>query len=50
VRVNVGELDWTFEVELRARLVIASDPTIEARGRSVCLPPSSVAVFETPLV
>jgi maltooligosyltrehalose trehalohydrolase len=50
VRVNVGELDWTFEVEWPARLVIASEPTIQARGRSVCLPPSSVAVFEAPLV
>ncbi len=49
VRVNLGETDWHFSLPDGGRLLMASEPNLSVRGDMLCLPPSSVAVFEVPV-
>ena len=46
VLVNLGARDWQTSIDLRARLVLASDDGIEPAAGHVSLPPQGVAVLE----
>lgn len=48
VRVNLGKADWFSQISERDHVLMASDPKIRKSAGSICLPPSSVVILETP--
>ncbi|MEO8744412.1 MAG: malto-oligosyltrehalose trehalohydrolase [Candidatus Dormiibacterota bacterium] len=46
VYVNLGDADWQPAVPSGARLLLASNDATKAAATHVCLPPSSVAIFQ----
>ena len=48
VRVNLGEGDWLSPISEGDRILMASRADIRPSAGSICLPPSSVVILETP--
>ncbi len=46
VQVNLGDEDWTSPIPSGASLLLVSDDLIKEAAAHVCLPPSSVVIFE----
>ena len=46
VRVNLGSSGWEIPLPQGGQVLMASDPGIIASGGRLCLPPSSVTIFE----
>ena len=48
VRANLGKADWFSQISEGDQVLMASDPKIRMSAGSICLPPSSVVILETP--
>jgi maltooligosyltrehalose trehalohydrolase len=48
VRVNLGKADWFSSISEGDRVLMASFSQIRTSAGSICLPPSSVVILETP--
>jgi maltooligosyltrehalose trehalohydrolase len=48
VRVNLGNADWLSPISEGDRVLMSSASQIRASAGSICLPPSSVVILETP--
>ena len=49
VRVNLGKVDWISSISEGDRVLMSSVSEINANAGSICLPPSSVVILETPV-
>jgi maltooligosyltrehalose trehalohydrolase len=49
VRVNLGNADWLSPISEGDRVLMSSTSEINASAGSICLPPSSVVILETPV-
>ena len=49
VRVNLGKADWISSISEGDRVLMSSTSEINASAGSICLPPSSVVILETPV-
>jgi maltooligosyltrehalose trehalohydrolase len=49
VRVNLGKADWISSISDGDRVLMSSTSEINASAGSICLPPSSVVILETPV-
>ena len=49
VRVNLGKADWISLVSAGDRVLMSSVSQIRTNAGSICLPPSSVVILETPI-
>jgi len=48
VRVNLGKADWISSISEGDRVLMSSVSQIKTSAGSICLPPSSVVILETP--
>jgi maltooligosyltrehalose trehalohydrolase len=48
VRVNLGKADWISSISAGDRVLMSSVSQIKTSAGSICLPPSSVVILETP--
>jgi hypothetical protein len=46
--VNLGNADWLSPISEGDRVLMSSAFQIKASAGSICLPPSSVVILETP--
>ena len=49
VRVNLGKAEWISSISEGDRVLMSSVSQIKTSARSICLPPSSVVILETPV-
>jgi maltooligosyltrehalose trehalohydrolase len=49
VRVNLGKADWISSISEGDRVLMTSVSEIKTSAGSICLPPSSVVILETPV-
>jgi len=49
VRVNLGKADWISSISEGDRVLMSSVSQIKTSARSICLPPSSVVILESPV-